>query len=399
MMAMGSAIASPLRRSFSEAVANVSLTSTLPPTRISGASRSWARSSTLLRDRELGFLVEIAGERDHDERGPPVGGPQRIRSGRPGVGHVEHALERGDRCQAGREVPLDLGVADVDVVGHDCDLPTGLGEVVEPLGHATRLGGGAGAEVGRQHRERGAADGRGHDQQHEPREDDGAPAAHHETPEPAHHAATRSLVLPTRATGRLGVAVADRVQDAGERADRQGAGSAEDCVMAVGVDDHLRGDQPADGPERRGCDGPQDAVEPAHRNRQRLGQADGGAADCAHRHQAGGVGAIVDDGGAGSQAHRQTGRGGADPADPPIALDAADAGLHRAEHGTTGETADHGGACRVDAADRGSSRHAGEREPDEGPEPPKPPGERRSVLGHVCLPLGFVRASCPLAQS
>ncbi len=44
-IAIGKAIASPRRRSLSDAVAKVSLTSTLPPTRISGASSSWARLS------------------------------------------------------------------------------------------------------------------------------------------------------------------------------------------------------------------------------------------------------------------------------------------------------------------------------------------------------------------
>ena len=88
------------------------------------------------------------------------------------------------------KVALDLGVVDVDVVGDDGDLAAGLGQVVELLGHSAGFGGGAGAEVGRQHRERGASDGAGHDQQHDPGKDDGAPTAHHETSEPAHHAAT-----------------------------------------------------------------------------------------------------------------------------------------------------------------------------------------------------------------
>ena len=154
----------PRRRSFSDAVAKVSLTSTLPPTRTSGASSSWARSSTLLGDGELGVLVEVAGEGDHDERGPPVGRPQGVGAGRPGIGDVEHAVERGDRREAGGESLLDLRVVDVDAVGDDGDLAAGLGEVVELLGDPARLGGGAGAEVGRQHRERRAADGGGHDQ-------------------------------------------------------------------------------------------------------------------------------------------------------------------------------------------------------------------------------------------
>ena len=101
-MAIGRAIASPRRRSFSDAVAKVSLTSTLPPTRTSGASRSWARSSTALGERELGVLVEVAGEGDDEERGAPVGRPKGISAGRPGVGDVEHAVERGDRARGRR---------------------------------------------------------------------------------------------------------------------------------------------------------------------------------------------------------------------------------------------------------------------------------------------------------
>ena len=347
-------------------MANVSLTSTLPPTRTSGASSSWARSSTCCATRELGVLVEVAGQRDDHERGAPVGGPERVGSGRPGVGHVEHALERGDRRQAGGEVALDLGVVDVDVVGDDGDLPAGLGEVVELLGHAARLGGRAGAEVGRQHRERGAADGRGHDQQRDPREDDGAPAAHHETPEPAHHAATRSLELPTRATAGWGrrsrtayrtpaSALTARAPEAPKMACWRSASTITCDVISQ--------------PTAQSA-----GVATAHRTRstRRIGidsawaSADGGAADGAHRDQAGGVGAIADGGGTGGQADGQTGRGGADPADPPVAVDAADAGLHGAEHGTAGETADHSRAGGVDVAGRGSSRHAGQREPDEG---------------------------------
>ncbi len=170
-------------------MAKVSLTSTLPPTRTSGASSSWARSSTCWATRELGVLVEVAGEGDDDERGASVGGPEGVGPGRPGIGDVEDAVERGDRRQAGGDVALDLRVVDVDVVGDDGDLAAGLGQVVELLGDSAGLGGGAGAEVGRQHREGGAADGGGDDQQRDPGEDDGAPAAHHEASEPAHHAA------------------------------------------------------------------------------------------------------------------------------------------------------------------------------------------------------------------
>ena len=184
MMAMGRAIASPFRRSLSDAVAKVSLTSTLPPTSTSGASSSWARSSTCCARRAV-VLVEVAGEGDDDERGAPVGGPQGVGPGRPGIGHVEDTSSAAICAEPGGEVALHLRVVDIDVVGHDGDLPTGLGEVVELLGHATGLGGGAGAEVGRQHRERRAADGGGRDQQPEPREDDGAPMAHHEASEPA----------------------------------------------------------------------------------------------------------------------------------------------------------------------------------------------------------------------
>ena len=251
MMAMGRAIASPRRRSFSEAVAKVSLTSTLPPTRTSGASSSWARSSTSLATASSSSSSRSPARVTTTSAARPSVGPEGVGAGRPGIGDVEHAVERGDRREAGGEVALDLRVVDVDVVGDDGDLAAGLGQVVELLGDPARLGGGAGAEVGRQHRERRAADGGGHEQQRDPREDDGAPAAHHEASEAAHHAAARSLERRRgHGDGPVGP-IARGVQDAGERADGQGAGRAEDGVLAVGVDDHLRGDQPAAGPEHR----------------------------------------------------------------------------------------------------------------------------------------------------
>ena len=121
-------------------------------------------------------------------------------------------------------------------------------------------------------------------------EDDGAAAAHHETREPAHHATAEPVDAPTMVDAGCSHASTPGVQDAGDRAHGEGAGRAEDRVLAVGVDDHLRRDQPAAGPEHGCRHGPQDPIERPHRNRQRLGHADGGAADGAHDDEAGGVG-------------------------------------------------------------------------------------------------------------
>ena len=177
------------------------------------------------------------------------------------------------------------------------------------------------------------------------------------------------------------------VQDAGEGTDRQGARGAEDGVLAVGVDDHLRGDQPTAGPQHRGGHGPEDPIDPTHRNRQRLGHADSGTADGAHGHQAGRVGVIADGAGTDGQTHGQTRCRGADPAQPTGGLDPADDGLDGAEHDTADQATDGRRTESVDVAGDGPRRHAGQREPDEGPQPSGPPLGSRAV-GHRCLPLG-----------
>ena len=145
--AIGRAIASPRRRSFSEAVPNCSPTRTLPPTSTSGASRSWATSLDLVGQVELGLLVEAAGEGDDHERGAAVAGAQGVGAGRPRVGDVDHAVDRGDACEPGGQRCGDGGIVDVDAVGDDGDLAAGLGEVVELLGDAAGLGAGPGAEA------------------------------------------------------------------------------------------------------------------------------------------------------------------------------------------------------------------------------------------------------------
>ena len=143
----------------------------------------------LVGDRFLGVVVEAAGQGDDRQGGTPVGGPQRVGPRRPRVGHVEHAVEGGDRRQAGGEVASGRPGRRRRRRRHDDDLTTGLGEVVQLVGDPTGLGRRAGAELGRQHVERGAADDRGHDEDADPRDDDGAPAAHDEPTEPAHHTA------------------------------------------------------------------------------------------------------------------------------------------------------------------------------------------------------------------
>ena len=144
--------------------ANVSLTSTLPPTSTSGASSSWARSSTSCATRQLGVVVEVAGQRDDHERGSTVGRAERVGAGRPRVGDVDHAVERGDRREPG-------GDASRWTCGSSTSMPSAMMAICPPVsarsssccGDPARLGGRAGTEVGRQHREGRAADGGGDD--------------------------------------------------------------------------------------------------------------------------------------------------------------------------------------------------------------------------------------------
>jgi hypothetical protein len=63
----------------------------------------------VLGQGELVVLGEVAGQGDDDQCGAPVGGPQGVRPGGPGVGDVEDAVEGGDRRQAGGEVAWACG--------------------------------------------------------------------------------------------------------------------------------------------------------------------------------------------------------------------------------------------------------------------------------------------------
>jgi hypothetical protein len=60
------------------------------------------------------------------------------------------------------------------------------------------------------------------------------------------------------------------------------------------------------------------------------------------------------------------------PAKPLVAIEPADDCLHGAEHGSTGEPAEHRGPDVVDVAGHEPSRQPRQREPDEGPEPAGP---------------------------
>ncbi len=149
----------------------------------------------LVRQCQLGVLVEVTRQRHHEQRRPPISGPQRIRVRRPGIGDIDHTLEGSDRSDPGRDRSLYFRIVDVDPVGDDRQLPTGLGQPVELAGDPSRFGGGPGAEVGRQHRECRTADRCRDDEQHDPAKDDGASASHHETRQPFHHS-TAELIEP-----------------------------------------------------------------------------------------------------------------------------------------------------------------------------------------------------------
>ena len=135
-------------------------TSTLPPTSTFGASTSSGEVLDLVGECELGLLVEVAGEGDTARAARPSVARSASLPVAPGVGDVDHAVERPrSRSRPSADAVGDRGVVDVDAVGDDGDLAAGLGEVVEALGDLAALGGATGAEVGRQHRERRAADG------------------------------------------------------------------------------------------------------------------------------------------------------------------------------------------------------------------------------------------------
>ncbi len=93
-------------------------------------------SLDLVGDGQFRLFVEVTGEGHDDERSATIGGPQGIGPRRPGIGHVEHTLESGDRAKAIGDLFLDLRIIDVDAVGNDRQLSAGLGEVIELLGHS-----------------------------------------------------------------------------------------------------------------------------------------------------------------------------------------------------------------------------------------------------------------------
>ena len=137
----------------------------------------------LVRELELGFLVESTGDGDHGEGGSAVAGAQRVDRDGPRVDDGDDPVDGGDLLESLGESCSGDGVVDVDAVGDDGDLPAGLGEVVEAFGDTARLGAGAGAEVGGEHGERRAPDrGRG-EEQDDPERDDRTAAAHDERSE------------------------------------------------------------------------------------------------------------------------------------------------------------------------------------------------------------------------
>ena len=170
-----------------------------------------------------------------------------------------------------------------------------------------------------------------------------------------------------------------------QRAHGEGAGRAEERMLAVGIDDHLRRDQPAGGPEHGCRQGPQDPIEWPHRNRHGLGRTDCGAADGAHDDEARGVGSVADGAGSDDEADGEAHRRRPDPTDSIGGIDPADADLYGAEHSTTDQSADGRRTGSVDIAGNRSGRHPRQREPDKGPEPPGPSLDCCPVRPHRCL--------------
>ena len=163
---------------------------------------------------------------------------------------------------------------------------------------------------------------------------------------------------------RLARRAADCVEQACGGADGDGARRAEDGVMALGVDDHVGGDQPPGRPED-GCGrGPQDPVDPTHRDGDSLGAPPTNAPLIAPIATRLAVSvrkstALATD----QQADAQSRGGGDDPADPRAAIDPADQRLHGAEHRAAGQTAEHGGRSGVDVAGDQAGGHAGRGKP------------------------------------
>ena len=191
-MAMGRAIASPCRRSFSEAVAKVSLTRTFAADEDLGTRRAGARGP---RPR-LATASSASSSRSParvttTQRGASVGGLQGVSPGRPGIGDVEDAIERGDRRRARRDGhvgpagrrrrcrrPRSAIWPPVSARSSSC-WATRPDSVAVPAPKSVDSTENAALPMVAVTMRSATHD-----------EDDGTPAAHHETSEPAHHATT-----------------------------------------------------------------------------------------------------------------------------------------------------------------------------------------------------------------
>ena len=238
----------------------------------------------------------------------------------------------------------DPGIVDVDAVGHDGDLAAGLVEVVELLGDPTRLRGGAGAEVRGQHRERRCSPRRAwrsaaiahHDQ--DDRRAGGARRSVRAGPSRRHPIVRRWWRrLPARQPVRCGVA-----RRAGRRRralDGEGARGPNTAWWRSASTITWEVIEPAAGPERRGRGGPQERSMRRIGHGERLAEPDGGAADRAHDDQ--GWQLSVRKPTSDPPTVRPTPRAAAvaaGPAEPVTAVDPADDGLDRAEHGAADQT-------------------------------------------------------------
>ena len=135
----------------------------------------------LVRELDLGLLVETAGDGDDGERGATVAGAQGVGAGRPRVDDGDDAVDGGDPLRARRS-------RTAATAGSSTSMPSAMMAISPPvsarssrrsvtrpdsvLGPAPKLGG--------EHREGGAADGAGGEQQHDPEGDDRAAAANDE---------------------------------------------------------------------------------------------------------------------------------------------------------------------------------------------------------------------------
>ena len=202
-------------------------------------------------------------------------------------------------------------------------------------------------------------------------DDDGAAAPHHEAREPVHRATAEPSEVVSDGGGRATLRGRRRRRAARRRArSRPGrptsrtiacwrSASTITCDVISQPSAHSAGV----------AERPQRTIERAHRNRQRLGDADAGAADRAHHDEARRVGVEADRAGAETEPDAEPDGGRADPGGrrarsiPPMV------DLREAEHGAGDEAADDRRAGGVDVADGRSGRHAAEREPDEGGRP------------------------------